>query len=228
MRVLVIQHTAVDSPGVVTNWMNQKQVEHTLLRLDRGDEIPFTFDADALMCFGGPQALHLPDLPTWVEQEKNLMRHFIENGRKVLGVCLGAQMLASALGAPTFRNAEPEVGWHKIEKVSGSSVFADLPDQAKVLHWHQNTFALPEGAVHLYQSKACVNQGFAMSDLAVGFQFHPEVTEQTIRYFLQVSGLVRKSGDYVQSREFIEKNTAENLGPMNRWFLDFLQSWLVR
>ncbi|TWT53606.1 glutamine amidotransferase [Rubripirellula amarantea] len=228
MQVLLIQHTAVDSAGVVADWIQNHGLQCTTLRLDRGDEIPSTFDADVLMSFGGPQSLHMPDLPAWVEREKSLIRHFIDNDRKVMGICLGAQMLASAMGALTYRNDQPEVGWHHITKVKSASKWSVLPKQTRVLHWHQNTFELPDGAEHLYRSEACENQGFAIGDLAVGFQFHPEVTERTIRHFLQVSGIVRKKATYVQTREMIEEGVREHRERQAKWFTEFLTQWLLR
>lgn len=238
LKVAIIQHTAVDSPGVVLHWIETHDLDCQVIRIDQKDDIPNAPDADILMSFGGPQSLHLPDQPDWVHQERSLMQQYVNSGRRVLGICLGAQMLASAMGAETMPNEQPEVGWHMISRVDASQTshsggisagqLAGLPERARVLHWHQNTFALPDGATHLYRSDACANQGFAMDDRAIGFQFHPEVTEKTIRYFLQVSGLVRKQGKHVQSREEIEAGIQEYRDDQAAWFQSFLDGWLLR
>ena len=210
------------------DWINTNAIHSQVIRLDQKDDIPNEPDADVLMSFGGPQSLHRSDQPEWVQRERALMQLYMNSGRKVLGICLGAQMLASAMGAQTMPNDQPEVGWHVVSRVDSVSRFAGLPDNTYVLHWHQNTFALPAEATHLYQSDACVNQGFAVGDHAVGFQFHPEVTEKTIRYFLQVSGLVRKQGKHVQSREVIEAGIQEYRHEQAAWFQSFLDGWLLR
>lgn len=120
MKILFIQHSAADSPAAASEVLVRP--EHTLetIRIDRGDAIPESADADALMLFGGASSLAGSDRPAWVEPEQELIRRYVDAGRRVFGICFGSQMIANALGARVRRNREPEIGWHQIEKVGSS------------------------------------------------------------------------------------------------------------
>ncbi len=83
MRMILIQHTAIDGPGVVSDFLAEHSIESTVIRVDRGDAIPERVEADGLMIFGGPQSLHLPNLPVWVSQQQALIRQFIDQDRRV-------------------------------------------------------------------------------------------------------------------------------------------------
>ena len=230
MKIILIQHTAVDGPGVVSDFLAEHQIESTIIRVDRGDAIPATVQADALMIFGGPQSLHLPDLPAWVEQQQRLIRRYVDENRHVFGICLGAQLIASALGASTGPNKEPEVGWHEVmltAQAKQSELAKHLPDRQVVLHWHQNTFALPSGSTHLFQSDGCKHQGFCIGNKVVGLQFHPETTAKTIDYYLKVSKLCRLPGPFVQSPEQIEQGIANYLPGQNGMLRMLLSGWLL-
>ena len=112
MKILVIQHSAADSAATAGEVIDR--LGHTVqtVRLDRQDALPDAVDADALLMFGGGISLTSPNRPPWVAQEQSLIRSYVSEGRCVLGICLGSQMLASALGANVRRNAQPEIGWH--------------------------------------------------------------------------------------------------------------------
>ncbi len=230
MKITLIQHTAVDSPGIATEILNKNQLEMQLIRIDRGDRIPALVDSDVLMTFGGPVSLHLPDPPPWVEPERELIRRYADQGQRVFGICLGAQLIASALGAETGPNSEPEIGWHQINRVNDSghsSLFSQLPTHLTTLHWHQNTFQLPDGANHIYQSDACQNQAFSIDDRIIGFQFHPEATAKTVDYYLKVAKPSRITGRYVQTVDQIRQGIAKHLENQNQMLQQFLECWLV-
>ena len=118
----------------------------------------------------------------WLTQEKRFIDQTIAGGKIVLGVCLGAQLVACVLGAHVYRNAEKEIGWFPIqltENASASSLFSGLPPTQEVFHWHGDTFELPAGAVHIARSAACEHQAFLLDERVVGLQFHLETTQQT-------------------------------------------------
>jgi GMP synthase-like glutamine amidotransferase len=225
-----VQHTAVDSPGIITDFLAQNQIDSTVIRIDRGDLIPTVVESDVLITFGGPISLHLPDPPAWVNQESELIRRYHNAGQRVLGICLGAQLIASALGAKTRRNHEPEFGWHRVrltEDAKRSPLATLLPKQLTALHWHQNTFELPDNAIHLYQSDACLHQGFSIDDRVIGFQFHPEATAKTVDYYLRVANPSGIVGQYVQATEAIRQGVEEHLEDLNDMLRRFLTGWLL-
>ena len=204
MRVLAIQHDAADPPAAAGEIVEELDHELSVIRIDRGDPIPDAVDADLLMSFGGGVSLSGNDLPDWIADEQRLIRQYIDAGRRVLGVCLGGQMIAAALGEEVRRNEHIELGWHEVRKTDDVSDALDwLPQTIRVLHWHQDTFGIPSGALHLYQSDACRHQAFVIEDRIFAFQFHIEANERTVRVFNQVSPLRRREGSYVQDEQHV-------------------------
>ncbi len=218
MKILVIQHSAADPPAEAAVVLDRLGCDVRIVRIDRGEAIPETVDADMLMMFGGAMSLTSPDPPPWLAQEKALIRRYVDEGQRVLGICLGAQILASALGANVRRNAQPEVGWHKIEVVDAPkrSKLADLfPRELTVFQWHQDTFEIPPGGVRLMRSTACRNQAFIVDDRILGCQFHMEANAKTVRTFLAVSSLWKQSGTFVQSESEITAGIERYLSEQN-------------
>ena len=180
------------------------------------------------MMFGGGISLTTSDLPPWVDQERQLIRQYVDQGRRVLGICLGAQLLASALGATVKRNLEPEVGWHRVFRPEGATLSgpaASLPEEMIAFHWHQDTFGIPQGATHLYQSEACSNQAFALGDRVFGFQFHFEANERTVMTFLAVSKLWRRQANFVQSEERVSEGIERYLATQTEHLASFLRAF---
>jgi GMP synthase-like glutamine amidotransferase len=225
LRILIVQHSAADSPAAVRPILDQLGHHVSTVRLDRGDPIPQEADCDVLMMFGGGISLTASDLPPWVEPERRLIRKYVDSGRRLLGICLGSQLLASALGATVQRNPEPEVGWHRVLRVVASPrdrVAGGLPDQMTVFQWHQDTFGIPNGATQLYRSDACRNQAFVIDDRVFGFQFHFEANERTVQTFLAVSKLWRRQATYVQTEAQIIEGVESYLATQNEQLKAFL------
>ena len=201
MKVLAIQHDAADPPAAAGEIIEQAGHELEVIRMDRGNAIPATAEADVLMTFGGGISLAGDDLPAWVAAEQDLIRTYFDEGRKIVGMCLGGQMIACALGGSVQRNHEVELGWHPVARVDSTGKSDMFPDQWMALHWHQDTFQIPPGATHLYRSEACENQAFMLDDRVYGFQFHLEANERTVRTFNKISPLRRRQGTFVQSEQ---------------------------
>ncbi len=203
VKIQIIQHTAADSPATAGDVLEHLGHQVEITRIDRGDAVPSQAVADGLMMFGGGASFTGGDpLPSWVEPERELIRRYNEEGKRIVGICFGSQLLASALGASVHRNRQAEVGWHPIAKVDPAPsgiVTRQLPDEMTVFHWHQDTFEIPDGAQRLYCTGACDNQAFVLDDRVFGFQFHLEANERTVRTFLAVSKLWRQSSPSVQS-----------------------------
>jgi GMP synthase (glutamine-hydrolysing) len=142
---------------------------------------------DAAIVFGG--SMHADEEAThpWLREEKGLLRRFLDAGTPVLGVCLGAQLVAHAAGAWVGRAREPEIGWHEVELTPAAAsdpLFARLPRRFQALQWHYYAFEVPDGAVELARSPVC-SQAFRLGDLAWGVQFHPEVTLAMVEQWLE-------------------------------------------
>lgn len=229
MKILIIQHDAADKSaafGEIATAAGHKL--HTIC-LDRGDVIPADTDAELLATFGGGISFTKGELPDWVHQELALVQTFADSGRRALGICLGSQLIATAMGAKVRRNDEPEVGWHPVESVDAQSTsLADVFTEPLIpFHWHQDTFGIPPGATHLFRSAACENQGYLLDDRIVGLQFHLEANEKTVQTFLAVSSLWRQDAIYVQTEQEVTAGIKRYL-PKQQAVLERLVQWLTR
>ncbi len=184
MKIHYLQHVPFEGPGYIRTWASS--AGHTLSRtaLYAGTPPPAPHEYDWLIVLGGPMSIHDVEEHPWLVAEKHYIRRVIESGKHVLGICLGAQHLAEALGSRVYRNKEREVGWYPVERVDcgAKSVFFDLlSPKLLTLHWHGETFDLPEGALHLARSEVCPNQAFSWNDRVLALQYHPEATVELVR-----------------------------------------------
>jgi GMP synthase (glutamine-hydrolysing) len=184
---LLVQHVAFEGPGAIASVLIDAGTDLTVLRIDRGDAIPSpeaVGDVAGLVVMGGPMSVH-DDAP-WLVDERALLRQAVEAGRPVLGVCLGAQQLAAALGAEVTVGPTPEYGIgevHLTPEANSDPVFGPAPTPLPCVHWHGDTFGLPESAVRLAGNAAYENQAFRFGDRAYGLQFHVEVTASLVAHW---------------------------------------------
>lgn len=175
-------------------------------RLFAGDSPPGPSDYELLIVMGGPMGVHDEGRIPWLAGEKRALRSALEADKAVLGVCLGAQLIADALGAPVTRNRLPEIGWHEVRLggEAGRTWMADaFPPAFTAFHWHGDTFGIPAGAVALGSSAACANQGFLFGERVLALQFHPEATESGVEDLLRECGEELRPGPYVQDADSI-------------------------
>jgi GMP synthase-like glutamine amidotransferase len=179
--VHVLQHVPYEGTGSIQPWMEARGIPVTTARLFEGSALPGPGDFDWLIVMGGPMSVNDEKAHSWLAPEKRLISRAIEAGRIVLGICLGAQLIASALGARVFPNACKEIGWFPVRKTPGAdSDFAGVFNESQeVFHWHGDTFDLPFGAMNLLESSACAHQAYSIGNRVVGLQFHLETTRAT-------------------------------------------------
>jgi len=179
MRVHWLQHADFEDLGCIAPWLAANGHSVSGTRLYAGETPPDSAAFDALIVMGGPMNIYEYERYPWLRQEKRLIRSAVDAGKRVLGVCLGAQLLADVLGGPVTRNADSEIGWFLLNLTAAgreSALFADLPQDFTGFHWHGDTYALPPGAECLATSAACAQQAFALGSQVLGLQFHLEVT----------------------------------------------------
>ncbi len=184
MRIVVLQHLPCEHPGIFREFMRNDAVETVTVELSAGGQIPPLEETDALLVFGGPMNVDEEERHPWLLPETRAIRQAALAGTPILGVCLGAQLLAKALGAPVTRNPEPEVGLLEVELTAAGiadPLFQGWPRRATVVQWHSDTFSIPAGGVRLASSSACPNQAFRYGSAAYGLQFHPEVTGEMVK-----------------------------------------------
>ena len=185
MQVLVLQHLAVEHPGVFRDFLREDGVAWNTVELDQGEPIPDLEPYDIMLVMGGPQDTWQEDQFPWLKPEKAAIRRFVADmGRPYLGLCLGHQLLADALGGQVGPGTRPEVGALTISQTEAGradSLLAGVPDPVEVLQWHgAEVKALPDGAVHLARSDVCEIQAFRYGTRAYGLQCHVEATRDTV------------------------------------------------
>jgi GMP synthase (glutamine-hydrolysing) len=179
MQVLVLQHIACEPPGVFEDVLAERAHELVRVELDEGEPLP-AGTWDAIVAMGGPMSVNDEGEHPWLTGEKAAIASHVRAGRPFWGSCLGAQLLASALGARVYAGPAPEVGVLAVELTAAGlddPVLGALPAAIDTLQWHGDTFDLPEGAVLLASSPAYPHQAFRVGRAAYAVQFHVEVTE---------------------------------------------------
>lgn len=182
MRMHYLQHVAFEGPAAIADWARDRGHALTGTRLDRGAPLPRLADFDWLVVMGGPMGVADVGEYSWMTAELRLIREAVETGKIVLGVCLGAQLIAHAVGARVYRASNREIGWFPVEAIDGEveDAFDGLPPRFTPLHWHGDTFELPAGAIHLARGPACPNQAFQLGPRVLGLQFHLEATPESV------------------------------------------------
>jgi len=176
----VAQHAPHEGPGLLTDVLADAGVETRVLRLDHGDELPTPGDLGGLVVMGGAMGVHDVDEFPWLETERRWIAEAVRSDVPVLGVCLGAQQLAAALGASVTTGPAPEIGVGEVElTVEGRAdpVLGPEGERVQVVHWHGDTFDIPPGAVHLASGARYSNQAFRYGSVAYGLQFHVELDD---------------------------------------------------
>ncbi|MES2683307.1 MAG: type 1 glutamine amidotransferase [Pseudomonadota bacterium] len=224
MRVHWLQHAEHEDLGCIAPWLAARGHAVTCSRLQRGEPPPAADGYDWLIVLGGPMNIYQHAAHPWLVAEKQCIRAALNAGKRVLGICLGAQLVADQLGGPVSANAETEIGWHAISTTAAARLegaFKGFPQSFTAFHWHGDTFALPVGAQALMSSAACANQAFSHGSKVAGIQFHLEVTAANARDWFAVE---RPSpARYVQAAEEIMAalpSFAEN----NRLMLKLLEN----
>jgi GMP synthase (glutamine-hydrolysing) len=205
MRVLILQHIACEHPGVFSEVIAERGVDAHAVELDQGEPLPDWREFDAVVAMGGPMGAGDEREHPWLAAEKRWIGEAVVSGRPFLGVCLGVQLLAAALGARVYEASEPEVGLLDVELTPegrDDPLFAGIHDPIVSLQWHGDTFDLPAGAVRLAGSPMVANQAFRAGARAYGVQFHLEVTGE----------MAREWGEIPAYRESLDRTLGERDG----------------
>lgn len=183
MHIHCIQHVPIEGPAAIADWAAARGHALTAVHPYAGDALPAPGAVEWLLVMGGPMSVHDAAAHPWLAAEQAFLAQAIERGATAIGVCLGAQLLAQALGAPVRRAPFPEIGWLPVELSAAgraSPLLAHLPPVITVFQWHGDAFDLPPGAVQLARSAGCEQQAFLWGGRVLGLQFHLESTPESV------------------------------------------------
>lgn len=209
-RINILQHVPYETPGCIEEWINKKSYECEITKIYEGGSLPSVSSIDWLVIMGGPMSVHDTDKFPWLVSEKKYIKEAIASNKVVVGICLGSQLIAEALGSRVYRNDLKEIGWFPVKK-SGDKTESELLKSFNnteiVFHWHGDTFEMPSGASREFLSDACRNQCFTYNKRVIALQFHVEVTEHLLKAMIQngIDELI--PGEYVQSAESLSNGT---------------------
>lgn len=206
MRVHYLQHVPFEGLGSIQVWLESRSARTSATRFYQEQQFPQVGDIDWLIIMGGPMSVNDERAYPWLPPEKRFVAQAIAAGKVVLGICLGAQIIASAMGARVSANPEREIGWFPIEPAPGASrtsFSAFFQEPLEVFHWHGETAELPPGAVQLARSAACEHQAFSLGERVLGLQFHLESTVESAQALIQNCRADLVPGRWVQSENEI-------------------------
>jgi GMP synthase-like glutamine amidotransferase len=218
MKVHYLQHVPFEGLGYIESWLvkNNHSISYTRF-YGPSYHLPDAKDIDVLIVMGGPMGVYDENRFSWLKEEKVFIRNCIQSGKKVLGICLGAQLIAECLGVKVDKAAHKEIGWFPVMCTQESKQLAWFyglfKDNPTVFHWHGDRFEIPKGGLNLLSSDANTNQAFCYNENVIGLQFHLEVTGETVSLISENCADELHESHYIQTAEQIKSGTmvyAEN------------------
>ena len=200
MKIHYIQHATFEKLGAIEVWARKNNHELSGTHVYDGEKLPENTDFDLLVIMGGPQSPFEVDKYPYLNDEIALVKKAIKNNKKVWGTCLGAQIIAEALGVSTLRSEHKEVGMYPItvlDEGKNDPIFSQFGDIFDVMHWHNDMPGIPDGAILLAKSDGCSHQAFRYGDRVYGFQFHLEPTLELIK------GMIKHCSDDLEANRYV-------------------------
>lgn len=228
-RIACLSHIDFEGPGYIAEWAAQKKIPIGYTRVYADNPFPEPKEDELVLIMGGPMSVYDYHIHPRMEEEVEWVRGIIRKGHRVLGICLGAQIMAAALEAEVLPGPEKEIGWFQLEflpAIGDFRIWPEHPGTKTVFHWHGDTFATPEGAIRIAGSEAFKNQGFIYGNRVVALQFHLEMTEKAVKDLVDNCRNELTDGPHVQSEKEILSNRKHFEG--NHQLMAGLMEWMVR
>jgi len=224
MRAHYLQHVPFEGLGSIEVWLQNAGYEISCTQFFGSKELPKIEDIDLLVVMGGSMSVNDELEHPWLATEKKFIRSAIRGGKPVLGICLGAQLIANSMGGEVFPNSVKEIGWFPIQaaKEKGNFVFK-FPEETEVFHWHGETFDLPNGAIQIAESKGCKNQAFQIGGNVIGLQFHLETTPELAQKIVENCRNELVEARYIQSEAEILVASKDRYTSINRLMGNILE-----
>jgi len=215
INIHVLQHVFFEGLGSIEDWLTTRAARVDWTRFYAGDPLPDPAGIDLLIILGGPMSVNDEADHPWLTAEKRFVAAAIAGGTPVLGICLGAQLIASALGARVYPGPQKEIGWFSITASDSTPGRFAFPPETTAFHWHGETFDLPPGAVRLASSAAVTNQAFQVGDRVIGLQFHLETTPASLAAIAEHCADEITDGPTIQSAATMQQAPPETFAAIN-------------
>lgn len=209
LNIHYFQHVPFEGLGSIEEWCKENGHLLSTTRFYENAPLPDLEEIDWLIIMGGPMSVNDEKKYPWLAAEKKFIRQAIAEKKTVIGICLGAQLLAQILGADVYKNNQKEIGWFPIEftrEAIPHKLFLNLKNPITVFHWHGDTFDIPGNAIHHATSEACSNQGFLYQNKILGLQFHLETTKESLRQMIANGRNELVKEKYIQAENEIENH----------------------
>lgn len=182
MKIHCIRHEPFEGLACILNWIEEHNHKLTFTHIHLGQSFPAEIDFDLLIVMGGTASLYDHKNSGWLKAQKNFIKRTLSADKKVIGICLGAQILAMVLGAEVYKNKQKEIGWYTTYfNDAAREALPFLPEKLESFHWHGDTFDIPDGATRIASSDVTPNQGFIYKNQILALQFHLELTEESLQ-----------------------------------------------
>lgn len=211
-ELLLVLHDQNTTAGTTIEWCRSRQVDHEIVIAPEADFA--ALEGRGAIVFGGDMQVWEEAENPWLVKEKDFIRRFVESERRVLGICLGSQLLAEQLGGTVHPMPEAEVGWYPV--TVGERALTPL-------HWHESYFTLPSSCQRLARNDFCENQGFSLSPKVLGFQFHTEIDPARLERAL--SGWNESLQGRVQKPDEIASQARSSMPLLAEWYFSVLDHW---
>ncbi len=208
MKVHVLQHVPFEDIGSMAAWLAARDARIRYTRFYESPILPEPAGLDLVLAVGGPMSVNDETAFPWLRIEEEFVRDVIQRGVPIVGICLGAQLIAKALGARVYANRRKEIGWFDVQGLAAGDACFEFPEKTTVFHWHGETFDLPPGAVQLARSAACEQQAFQIGSRVMAMQFHLETTPESLE------ALIRNCRGEIAEGAFVQgENTMRGVSP---------------
>lgn len=224
LNIHIFRHTRFEGPAVIKDWAESNNHSLAYTYLNNADPLPKLRDFDLLIVMGGPMSVHDEKIFPWLKEEKIFIRKAIDSGKTVIGICLGAQIIAEIMGGEVVTCKNKEIGWFPIiltKDGQQNSLFSHLPESLIVFHWHGETFSLPAKAKLIASSEANANQVFTIGKNVVGLQCHFEITPDSIKLMAEKGSEELIVSDYVMAGDEIIQNSIHS-DNLNKYLFEIL------
>lgn len=229
MNVLIIKHIDIEGPGLIETFLRQAKIPYQILNLQIDEKFPKMDDLSYIVVLGGPMNVYEEDRYPFLKDEDIFLKEAIQRGKRILGICLGAQLIAKAMGSKVFKAPTQEIGWYDVSLTEAGlqdSLFSHFPNTFSVFQWHGDTFEIPRGAKLIATSSSVPHQAFRYGENVYGLQFHLEVKEEMIHEWVEAYSeefVDEKTSNLSKNRILIE--TGINIEAYTRRGMKFLKNF---